>query len=92
VPGPDLPPADEFIDVETWLHRWPSGAEKVELMDGSLAFQGVFDERDAVLARRTYPGRVVEIDTDGGLWVHPSTGPTQRLRELLDDAEGDDLS
>ena len=61
-------------------------------MDGSLIFSGEFDERDAVIARRAYPGRVVQIDSGGGLWVHPSTGPAARLRAFLDESGPEDVS
>ena len=67
------------------MHRWPTGAEKAELFDGSLVFTGPFDERDVVMARRAYPGRLVELGPDGELWVHPANGPTPRLRESLEE-------
>jgi hypothetical protein len=29
--GPDLPADDELFTIDAWRHRWPTGAEKVEL-------------------------------------------------------------
>jgi hypothetical protein len=52
----DIPPPDQPITSEVYFSRWPSGAEKVELFDGSLVFTGIFDERDVEMAERTYPG------------------------------------
>lgn len=43
--GPDLPPPTGPIECEVYAYRWPSGAEKVELIDGALLFYGEFDER-----------------------------------------------
>ncbi|MFB7090922.1 hypothetical protein [Streptomyces sp. NPDC056296] len=54
--------------------RWPTGAEKVELIHGVMVFAGHFDERDLDTARRTYPGRRPVINADGGLEIHPA-GP-----------------
>ncbi len=68
---PDVPPAHEEIDVDVYAYRWPSGAEKVELIDGALLFYGEFDERDVVIAERTYPGRRVLLGPDGALEVYP---------------------
>ncbi len=69
--GPDLPaPADGFT-VDAWRHRWPTGAEQVELSRGIPIFTGQFDERDVETARRCYPGRQVVLNEDGGIEIHP---------------------
>jgi len=70
--GPDLPPAAEPMTAEMLLSRWPTGAQKVELIHGVLIFVGDFDERDLDTARRAYPGRRPVLNGDGGLEVHPA--------------------
>ncbi|MFE1876421.1 hypothetical protein ACFW9N_37105 [Streptomyces sp. NPDC059496] len=60
------------MTVEALLARWPTGAQKVELLHGVLVFVGDFDERDLDTARRTYPGRRPVVNADGGLEVHPA--------------------
>ncbi|OEJ36311.1 hypothetical protein [Streptomyces agglomeratus] len=72
MPGPDLPPPAAPITTEASLSRWPTGAQKVELLHGVLIFVGDFDERDLETARRTYPGRRPVLNADGGLEVHPA--------------------
>lgn len=72
MPGPDLPAADQPFTVDAYRHRWPAGAEKVELIDGVLVFVGVFDDRDAQIARRAYPDRHVELAWGACLAVHPT--------------------
>ena len=80
--GPDLPPPHEPIDVEVYLHRWPSGAYKVELTNGVLQFTGQFDHRDVEIAQRAYPGRVVLLNESLGIEVHPaSDDPPQTVHE-----------
>lgn len=74
MPGPDLPPSAAPMTAEALLTRWPTGAQKVELIHGVLVFPGTFDERDLETARRTYPGRRPVLNADGGLEVHPA-GP-----------------
>lgn len=69
--GPDLPEPDQPITVDVWSHRWPTSAEKAELIDGVLLFQGEFDERDVEIASRTYPGRDVVLSAEG-LEVRPA--------------------
>lgn len=64
--GPDLPSCEEPILVDAFGHRWPTGAEKVELEDGCPIFYGEWDERDVAIAERTYPGRVVRLDQPAG--------------------------
>lgn len=88
MPGPDLPAPHQPFDVETWRHRWPTGAEKAELFDGVLVFSGEFDDRDVDIARRTYPGRPVLLNAAGGIEVHPA-GPVVP-RSVFGDAGGDD--
>lgn len=70
------------MTVEVLLHRWPTAAEKVELGRGVLLFTGVFDERDLAIAERTYPGRRVLLNVDGGIEVHPAG--VGEARSLLD--------
>ncbi|MFC8247614.1 hypothetical protein [Streptomyces chartreusis] len=60
------------MTAEALLSRWPTGAQKVELLHGVLIFVGDFDERDLETARRTYPGRRPVLNADGGLEVHPA--------------------
>ncbi|WP_326623928.1 MULTISPECIES: hypothetical protein [unclassified Streptomyces] len=82
VPGPDLPAADQPMTTEALLHRWPSASMRTELVYGVLLFTGNFDERDAAIAQRTYPGRRVLLNNDGAIEVHPAgSGPA---RSLLD--------
>ncbi|MBF6507561.1 hypothetical protein IU422_07365 [Nocardia farcinica] len=73
MPGPDLPPPDELFDIDAWAYRWPSGAEKAELVAGILIFSGEFDERDVEIARRAYPGRQVVLNDGGGIEIHPAS-------------------
>ncbi|MFL4910687.1 hypothetical protein ACJ6WF_48260 [Streptomyces sp. MMS24-I2-30] len=47
MPGPDLPPAAAPMTTHALLARWPTGAQKVELLHGVLVFVGDFDERAA---------------------------------------------
>ena len=63
--GPELPPPDQPITVDVYLHRWPTGAEKVEFIDGALIFLGEFDDRDKAIAARTYPGREIALEPHG---------------------------
>jgi hypothetical protein len=67
MPGPDLPPPYEPIDVDVYEYRWPMGSEKIELWDGAPYFYGYFDHRDVVIAERAFPGRraVIEPHEDG---------------------------
>jgi hypothetical protein len=74
VTTPDLPAPHEPFTIDAYLHRWPSGAEKVELWAGALVFYGQFDERDIVTAERTFPGRRVVLNEDRGLEVHAMPG------------------
>lgn len=64
--GPDLPSCEEPILIDAFGHRWPTGAEKVELEDGCPIFYGAWDERDVAIAERTYPGRVIRLDQPAG--------------------------
>ncbi|MFE7306335.1 hypothetical protein ACFU8A_17430 [Streptomyces sp. NPDC057546] len=82
VPGPDLPAPDQPMTTEALLHRWPSAYMRTELVHGVIMFSGDFDERDAAIARRTYPGRQVLLNADGGIEVHPAG--TDPARSLLD--------
>ncbi len=70
--GPDLPPPAAPMTAEALLSRWPTAAQKVELLHGVLVFTGDFDERDLETARRTYPSRRPVLNADGGLEVHPA--------------------
>ncbi|MFD5426360.1 hypothetical protein [Streptomyces sp. NPDC127084] len=60
------------MTAEGFLARWPTAAQKAELLYGVLVFVGDFDERDLETARRTYPGRRPVLNADGGLEVHPA--------------------
>jgi hypothetical protein len=70
--GPDLPAPHVGFSIDAWAHRWPTGVERCELMGGIPVFQGNFDQRDVEIAQRTYPGRRIVINEDGGLEVHPA--------------------
>lgn len=78
--GPDLPSSEEPILLDAFRHRWPTGAEKVELEDGCPIFYGTWDERDVTIAERAYPGRVVRLDQPlgepGTMTVLPGPEPT----------------
>ena len=79
--GAGLPSAEQKILIDSFGHRWPTGAEKVELWDGCPVFYGVWDERDVEIARRAYPGRVVRLDQEPGrpgtLRVMPAEAPPE---------------
>lgn len=80
MPGPDLPAPDQPFDVDAWRHRWPTGVERAELIDGIPVFSGDFDERDVEIARGAYPGRQVILNESGGLEVHPAgDGPPRSV-------------
>ncbi|TDD70335.1 Uma2 family endonuclease [Actinomadura rubrisoli] len=64
--GSDLPHHEDLFDLDVFGHRWPTGAEKVELWDGCPVFYGRWDERDVRIAERAYPGRVVRLDQPPG--------------------------
>lgn len=84
--GPDLPEPDEPFSLEAYFHRWPSGSEKAELLDGVLVFTGQFDERDVRIAQDTYPGRQVVLNDDGGIEIHPSSGtPARSILETFEE-------
>ncbi|MBO0819323.1 MAG: hypothetical protein J2P26_00580 [Nocardiopsaceae bacterium] len=44
------------------MDRWPQGAEKSELIDGSIVFYGFFNEEDAEHARGAYPEKNVTLE------------------------------
>jgi hypothetical protein len=71
----ELPPPDVPITVDVFDARWPTGAEKAELVDGVIVFYGGFGEPDARAARLVYPGRRVVLNADGGIEVHPAGPP-----------------
>ncbi|MFJ2627668.1 hypothetical protein ACIO6T_30780 [Streptomyces sp. NPDC087532] len=72
------------MTTEALLHRWPSAPMRTELVYGVMLFSGDFDERDAAIARRTYPGRQVLLNTDGGIEVHPAgRGPARPLLDMI---------
>ncbi|MCP2338803.1 Uma2 family endonuclease [Actinomadura rupiterrae] len=64
--GPDLPHGEDPILIDAFGHRWPTGAEKVELWGGCPVFYGEWDDRDVEIARRAYPDRVVRLDQEAG--------------------------
>ncbi|MGA4867491.1 hypothetical protein ACPB9J_33190 [Streptomyces lavendulocolor] len=67
--GPGFPPPTDPMTTDVFRHRWPTGAEKTELIDGVIVFYGAFDERDEDTARRTYPGRRVTLGPGGSIRV-----------------------
>ncbi|WP_067461778.1 Uma2 family endonuclease [Actinomadura macra] len=66
VAGPDMPYPRDPILFDVFGHRWPTGAEKVELWEGCPVFYGQWDERDVEIAERAYPGRVIRLDQPPG--------------------------
>jgi hypothetical protein len=80
--GPDLPATDELFTIDAWRHRWPTGAEKVELARGVPVFTGQFDHRDVETAQLCYPDRRVFLNADGGIAIQP--GGTEPIRPILD--------
>jgi hypothetical protein len=84
--GPDLPHCEEPILIDAFGHRWPTGAEKVELWDGCPVFYGAWDERDVEIAQRAYPGRVVRLDQPPGepgtMTVLPGPSPHRPVEEV----------
>ena len=84
--GPDLPAPHELFEIDTWQHRWPSATHKAELYLGVLVYSGEFDERDVETARRTYPGRQVVLNEDGGIEIHPAgdTPPSSIFESFLE--------
>jgi hypothetical protein len=80
--GPDLPSPDQGWTIDAYIHRWPTGTEKVELFDGIPIFVGQFDERDVETARRCFPGRQVLLNEDGGIEIHPASD--QPARTVID--------
>jgi hypothetical protein len=71
--GPDLPSPNELFEVETWLHRWPTGTRKAELYYGVLVYFGEFDERDVAIAQNAYPGRRILLDEGARIEIHPAS-------------------
>jgi hypothetical protein len=72
----DLPPPDQAMTVAAYENRWPSGSEKIELLDGAIVFYGAFEQQDVRAAELVYPGRRVVLNSDGGIEVRPA-GPSR---------------
>ena len=68
--GSDLPGRREPFTV-AHLERWPMGAGRAELLEGRLYWPGDFDERDAMVARRAFPGSRVRVEPGAGLIAGP---------------------
>jgi hypothetical protein len=87
--GPDLPDPQEAFEIDAFVRRWPTGAEKVELENGHPVFYGRWDERDVEIARRTYPGRVVKLDqrpgVPGTLRILPAASVTETAPQRIVD-------
>jgi hypothetical protein len=81
----DLPSPDEPFTIDH-LDRWPMGVVKRELIDGEAVFQGLFDDRDAAVARRAFPGRRVVVD-DETLTVAHVVREELRNEQWTDDDE-----
>lgn len=43
----------------------------MELVAGVPVFYGQFDDRDVAIAERTYPGRQIVLNEDGGIEIRP---------------------
>jgi hypothetical protein len=61
------------------------GAAAAALRDGELVWAGDFDERDAVVARRTFPGSRVRLQMGLGLVVGPLPAAEPESREWTDE-------
>ncbi len=85
--GPDLPAPQDFFEVDSFIRRWPTGTEKVELEDGQAIFYGRWDERDVETAQRAYPGRVVRLDqrpgAPGTMRVLPAASATETVPQRI---------
>jgi hypothetical protein len=69
-------PGEPFT-IYDWEHRWPMGAEKCELVDGTAIWLGQYALADVEAARRAFPGHAVSLNEDGNLLVGPtSADPT----------------
>lgn len=65
MPGPDSPPAADPVTVKAWLSRWPTGAQKVELLHGVFFFVGDFASMTWIRRGVPYPGRRPVLNADG---------------------------
>jgi hypothetical protein len=81
----DLPPPGDAMTVAVFENRWPSGSEKIELLDGTIVFHGAFSEQDVQTAGLVYPGRRIVLNSDGGIEVHPAGLPRGIWARLADD-------
>jgi len=61
------------------------GAERTELLEGQLYWPGNFDERDAMVARRTLPGSRIHVDPGVGLSAGPMLEDEPTSREWTDE-------
>src|SRR5260370_1139172 len=82
--GPDLPGPREPCTA-AHLQRWPMGAERTELLDGQLYWPGDFDERDAMVARRAWPGSRIRVEPGVGLIAGPVPEAEPESREWADE-------
>lgn len=64
-----MPTGESFTFAD--YQRWPTGAQKAELIHGGLRFVGDFTEDDIAVVKRTYPAHEVYLD-EGGIWVLPA--------------------
>jgi hypothetical protein len=83
VAAPDLPGPHEPFSAEH-LARWPTGAERTELVDGEIVWLGSFDERDAVVARRAFLGHRIRVEVGVGLIAGPVPKDHPESREWTD--------
>lgn len=80
--GPSIPrPGEEgWADLEWFLARWPTSAERAEFNAGPRWRGGPWDDRDLIAAERLFPGRIAVLGPGGyGLWL------------LADEEAADDL-
>jgi hypothetical protein len=81
----DLPPPSNAMTVAAYESHWPSGSEKIELLDGTIVFHGAFSEQDVQTAELVYPVRRIVLNADGGIEVHPAGLPRGIWARLADD-------
>ncbi|MGW1436943.1 Thoeris anti-defense Tad2 family protein [Streptomyces griseus] len=69
---PRVAPALRPPTKEEFVHRWPTGVSKTEMIEGRIVFfwsAKPFDERDVAAARRAYQDRVVQLSPEGNVEV-----------------------
>jgi len=76
-----LESATEPVDVQAFSTTWPMGAERCELLDGSIVWWGRFTEDDRARAERAFPEHVITLDDLGNIWLERVTKPPREQVE-----------